>query len=115
MGGNGRITEIITVTCYSLIPLIINQVIQIIFTNVLLVDEAAFLSIISMVATLLFLLMLAMGTMVIHEYGFGKFVGTSVITVIGMAIIIFLIFMVVMLLQQLFGFISTIILEISTF
>ena len=115
MSGNGRITEIITVTCYSLIPLIINQIIQVIFTNVLLVDEAAFLSIISMVATILFVFMLATGTMIIHEYGFGKFVGTSVITVIGMAIIVFLIFMVVMLVQQLFGFISTIILEIATF
>ena len=115
MSGNGKISEIITVICYSLIPLIINQVIQIVFTNVLLPDEATFLTIISAVAYLFFFVMLAMGTMVIHEYGFGKFVGTSIITVIGMAIIIFLIFLVVMLLQQLIGFISTVVMEISTF
>lgn len=115
MSGNGKISEIITVICYSLIPLIINQVIQIVFTNVLLPDEATFLTIISAVAYLFFFVMLAMGTMVIHEYGFGKFIGTSIITVIGMAIIIFLIFLVVMLLQQLIGFISTVVMEISTF
>ena len=115
MSGNGRITEIITVTCYSLIPLIVNQVIQIVFTNVLLVEEASFLSIISVVAYIFFIFMLATGTMIIHEYGFGKFVGTSVLTVVAMAIVVFLIFLVVMLLQQLFGFISTIVLEIATF
>ncbi len=115
MGGNGRITEIITVTCYSLIPLIINQVIQIILTNVLLTEEASFLSIISTVATIFFIFMLAMGTMIIHEYEFGKFAATSAVTVVAMAIIIFLIFLVVMLLQQLFGFISTVAMEIVTF
>ena len=115
MSGNGRIDEIITVTCYSLIPLIINQVIQIILTNVLLVDEASFLSIISTVATIFFIFMLASGTMIIHEYGFGKFAGTTVLTVVAMAIMVFLIFLVVMLLQQLFGFITTIAVEIVTF
>ena len=115
MSGNGRVSEIITVACYSLIPLIINQVIQIIFTNVLLPDEATFLSIISTVAYIFFLFMLASGSIIIHEYGFGEFIGTSVITVAGMAIIVFLIFLVAMLLQQLFGFVSTIVMEISTF
>lgn len=115
MSGNGRISEIITVACYSLIPLIINQIIQIIFTNVLLPDEATFLSIINMVAYILFLFMLTSGSIIIHEYGFGKFIGTSAITVAGMAIIVFLIFLIVMLLQQLFGFISTVVMEIQTF
>ena len=115
MTGNGRVNEIITVTCYSLIPLIINQVIQIVLTNVLLVDEASFLSIISTVATIFFIFMLASGTMIIHEYEFGKFVGTTVLTVVAMAIMVFLIFLVVMLLQQLFGFITTIAVEIVSF
>ena len=95
--------------------MIINQVIQIILTNVLLVDEASFLSIISTVATIFFIFMLASGTMIIHEYGFGKFAGTTVLTVVAMAIMVFLIFLVVMLLQQLFGFITTIAVEIVTF
>ena len=115
MTGNGRVNEIITVTCYSLIPLIINQVIQIVLTNVLLVDEASFLSIISTVATIFFIFMLASGTMIILEYEFGKFVGTTVLTVVAMAIMVFLIFLVVMLLQQLFGFITTIAVEIVSF
>lgn len=115
MSGNGRVSEIITVACYSLIPLIINQIIQIIFTNVLLPDEATFLTIISGVAYILFFFMLASGSMIIHEYGFGKFVGTSVVTVLGMAVVVFLIFLIVMLFQQLLGFVSTVIMEISTF
>lgn len=78
-------------------------------------DEATFLSIINMVAYILFLFMLTTGSIIIHEYGFGKFIGTSAITVAGMAIIVFLIFLIVMLLQQLFGFISTVVMEIQTF
>ena len=114
MGGNGRIKEIITVACYSLIPLIISQVLQIILTNVLLPDEAAFLNIIGYVAYLFFFLMLTFGSIVIHDYGFGKFIGTSVLTVLAMAIVLFLIFLVIMLCQQFIGFISTIITELST-
>lgn len=114
MGGNGRITEIITVACYSLIPLILNNIVQLILTNVLIPEEATFLSIINTVAYIFFFLMLAFGSMVIHDYGFGKFVGTSFVTVVGMAIVIFLLFLIIMLVQQLFGFVTTIITEIST-
>lgn len=115
MGGNGRISEIITVACYSLIPLILNQLLQIALTNALLPDEATFLGIINAVAYLLFFLMLAFGSMVIHDYGFGKFIGTSVVTVLGMAVVVFLIFLIVMLFQQLAGFISTLFIELTTF
>ena len=114
MSGNGRIEEIITVACYSLIPLILNNIIQLTLTNILIPEEATFLSIINAVAYIFFFLMLVFGSMAIHDYGFGKFVGTSVITVIGMAVVVFLIFLIVMLVQQLLGFISTIITEIST-
>ena len=115
MSGNGRISEIITVVCYSLIPLIINQVIQIILTNIFLPDEVAFLNILNWVAYLLFFFMLASGSIIIHEYEFGKFIGTTVVTVFGMAVVVFLLFLIFLLFQQFIGLVSTIIMEISTF
>lgn len=112
-GGNGRLREIAIVTCYSLIPIILNNVLQLVLTNVLMTDEAAFLNIINTVAYLIFILMIAIGFMVIHDYGFGKFVGTSVLTILAMAIIVFLLILLLILVQQLTGFLSTLIMEFT--
>ncbi|MEE1075163.1 MAG: YIP1 family protein [Acutalibacteraceae bacterium] len=112
MGGNGRLKEITVVICYSLIPLIINLALQLLLTNVLLVDEAAFLNILNIVSYLIFFMMLAFGSMTIHDYGFGKFVATALLSVVGMAIVIFLIILIFILFQQFAGFVQTILMEL---
>ena len=50
--------------------------------------------------------------MKVHNYEFGKFVGTTVVTAIAMIIIVFLIFMVCLLAQQVYGWIATVFTEI---
>lgn len=114
LGGKGKMKEIVIVTCYSLQPLILAGIIYIILSNVLLPVEASFLSILSTLATIYFLLMLINGMMKIHDYTFGKFLWTTFLTVIGMAIIIFLIIMLIILIQQFGAFILTLITEIIT-
>lgn len=113
MGGNGRIREITIVVCYSLIPLILNQVIRLALTNVMLPGEAAFLIILNVVAYLIFFLMMTFGSMTIHEYSFGKFIGTALLSVLGMAIVIFLVILIGILLQQFVGFVWTVVMELT--
>ncbi len=48
----------------------------------------------------------------IHEFTMTKFVGTSLLTVLGMAAIVFLLILIGILLQQLGGFVSTVLIEI---
>lgn len=114
MQGKGKFKEILIVTCYSLWPLIIEKVVYIAFSNVLLPAEGSFLGIFSTIATVYFALLMVMGLLKIHDFSFGRLMGTTLLTVLAMAAIIFLGIMMVILIQQLYGFIVTIVTEILT-
>ena len=114
MQGKGKLKEILIVTCYSLWPLIIEKVVYIVFSNVLLAAEGSFLGIFSIVATLYFALLMIMGLLKIHDFSFSRFLGTTVLTVLAMAAIVFLGIMIVILIQQLYGFVVTLVTEILT-
>lgn len=111
--GKGRIKEVFIVACYSLVPQIVSSILYLVLSNVLLLKESAVLTVISTVCMILTGLILCIGTMVIHEFDFFKFLLTAVVTVIAMAIVIFLVFMVIILLQQFFAFIQTVFIEVT--
>lgn len=113
LGGRGKLREITVVTCYSLQPLIIEMLIRLVLTNVLLPTEGEFLGILSAVATLYALLLMIIGLIKIHDFSMSRLVGTSVLSILGMAAVIFLIVMVGMLIQQLGGFIGTVFMEFT--
>lgn len=111
-GGIGKIKEIFIVTCYCLVPIIFGCVMKLILTHILIPEEAAFLGILTTCCTLYSLFMLILGIMKIHDFSFSRFLATAVFSVIGILIIIFLIVLVFLLSQQLFGWIGTIFVEI---
>lgn len=111
--GKGKIKEVFIVACYSLVPMIFGNVLYMICSNVLLIKEAAVLSVISTLSLILTGLTLCIGTMIVHEFDFFKFLFTAAISIIAMAIVIFLAFMVVILLQQFFAFIKTVFIEVA--
>ncbi len=106
--GKGKLREIFIVASYSIVPLIISNIVYIIASNAILESEAAFLEIFVTVMTLLTAFILIMGTMIIHDYTFGKFVGTTIMSVLGILIVIFLAIVIVILVQQLFLFLGTV-------
>ncbi len=110
--GIGTLKEIYIVTCYSTIPLIFSKLLNLVLTHVLVPDEAAFLGIFTTVCALYAMFMLIVGIMRIHDYEFGKFVGTTIFTLVGMLIIIFLLFLVYLLSQQVIGWLGTLFVEI---
>lgn len=114
LGGKGKLKEIMIVTCYSLLPLILEGIIYIILSNMLLPVEASFLSILTTIATIYFGIMLIIGMLKIHDFSMGKFIWTTILTVLGMAVIIFLLIMLIILVQQFGAFIITLVTEIST-
>lgn len=111
--GKGRIKEIFIVTCYSLLPLIISNFFCLVASNVLLLKEGTILTVVSTCGILLAGIMLCIGSMKIHEFDFFKFLWTTVITIIAIALVIFLCFMIVILLQQFFAFIKTVFIEVT--
>ena len=114
MQGKGKFKEILIVTCYSLWPLIIEKIVYIAFSNVLLPAEGSFLGIFSTIATLYFALLMVMGLLKIHDFSFSRLIGTTLLTVLAMAAIVFLAIMLIILIQQLYGFIVTLVTEILT-
>lgn len=111
-GGKGKIKEIIIITCYSLMPMILGRVVWTILSNFMLPSEGSFLGILTTVAILYTFIMLVIGMLRIHDFTMTKFVGTSLLTVLMMAAIIFLIILIIMLLQQLGGFVMTVFIEL---
>ncbi len=111
--GKGTMKEVYIVTCYALIPQIINNILLAFLSNVLTPEEALVITAISVVCTALTAIMLCVGIMTVHEFGFFKFITMSIITIFGMLICVFVIAMVIILVQQFTSFIGTLINEIS--
>ena len=113
LGGRGKLREIVIVTSYSLMPIIISKIISTVFSNILLPSETVFISIISAVATIYAALLLIIGMLKIHDFSMSRFIGTTVLSVAGMAAIVFLVIMIMILIQQLCGFVATVFLELQ--
>ena len=112
-GGIGKLKEIFIVTCYSLIPIIFGNIIYVILTNIMLPTEAGFLSVLMNALTIYAAFMLIIGIMKVHDYEFGKFITTTIMTVVGMAIVLCLIVLIIILVQQLGAFVITIVMEVA--
>ena len=112
--GKGKFREIAVVTCYSLLPLIIEKAIRLVLTNVLLPTEASFLSILDAIAIIYFLILIIMGLIKIHDFSMARLIGTSVLSLAGVAAIVFLGITIIILVQQFGGFITTVVSEILT-
>ena len=110
--GKGRIKEIYQVTCYALLPLIVNQILFIILSHML-TNESAAITVIGALCDKFAGWLLCIGIMTVHEYGFSKFIGTTLLTIAGMFFIIFILFMLFILGQEFVNFVSTIFKEIS--
>lgn len=113
-GGKGTLKEIYITVGYCLLPLIFGDAVYLEVSNVLTSDEGAFLGIFSTIMIMATAFYITVGMIRIHDYSFGEFVLTSILTVIGMVLIIFFLFLVGVLLQQLAGFIITLVTELIT-
>ena len=112
LGGIGKLKEIFIVTCYSLIPLIFSEVLSLVLSYVMIPDEFAFVEIFQTACLLYTAFMLIVGIMRVHDFEFGRFLGTTVLTLLSMVIIVFLIFLVILLAQQVFSWVMTLYIEI---
>ncbi len=111
--GKGGFKDIFMVTCYSLMPLIIFQTATPIISHLMTLNELVYLQIIDAVGYGWMVLMLVLGIQEIHEYSMGKMIKTTILTVIGAAIIVFIALLFFSLLQELGSFVYSIYREFS--
>ena len=111
--GKAKFTEIITITVYSLLPYTITHYLYTVFSNFLLREEKIFLEWLVLIGIALSITLLVTQLMNYQEYTFGKVLWLSFLTVLGMAIIIFICFLLFALIQQIITTVFTIYTEAS--
>ena len=111
--GKGKAKHIYICTCYSLIPYTAYLFIYTLLSNFVVPDEALILTVIYYVCFGLTAIMFCISIMTVHEFGFGKFVGVTLISVVAMLVVVFIIFMIGILAQQFGSFFATIYNEVK--
>lgn len=108
MDGKGKVKEILLVISYGLIPYIWFSIPLIFISRFLTLDEISFYATISTIGLAMSVYMMFMGLLVIHEYGLLKTILTVIITIVAIAVIIFIGILILTLVQQFYSFIESI-------
>lgn len=111
LNGEGRIIDIYIMTCYNLTPLIIGSFASTFFSGFLLESEYVFVNIFALCMQLWFICLMIYGVMTIHNYSFWATFINLIASLVAMAVIFFLVFLFVVLMQQLYVFFFTIFTE----
>ena len=110
--GKGKYKQIFIVTGYAVFPMIVYNLISTALSHVITSSSQVFINGLYMVALILAGIILVIGTMVVEEFSFPKFVISALLTLFAMILIIFIMFMIGMLLSQLWQFASAIVMEV---
>lgn len=113
MNGKGTIKDITATCAYALIPYLISILINTLLSNVLTIEESAFLGIFTTIGLVWTLVLLFVGLQSIHQYSFSATVGSVLLTIVGMLIICFIAVLFYTLVQQAVAFIQSIVTELS--
>lgn len=111
-GGIGKLKEIFIVISYALMPLILYNLLFLGLSHFFVANEVGFLTVFNVVCILYSGILITVGSIKIHDFSFGRFLGTALLSLFGMIVVVFLIFITATLVQQLGGFIVTIASEI---
>ena len=112
LDGEGRVIDIYIASCYCLLPLVFGRVIEIFASNMLTEGEYVFVGMITTCLNLWFIVLLLFSLKTIHNYTFTKTLWNALVTLVAMAIIFFILFLFIILVQQLYIFFATVATEI---
>ncbi|MEG0570210.1 MAG: YIP1 family protein [Oscillospiraceae bacterium] len=113
MDGCGRFIDIFMATVYATVPLTATTFLNVILSRWLAQDEQTFLSIIMYIGVFLTGLLLFMGMLTIHQFTVLRTVFALILTLIGMVFIVFLALLFASVMDQLIGYITSVITEIK--
>ena len=111
--GEGTFRDIFVATCYALVPIPILIIPSVIISNFALATEAKTINLLVSIAFVWCGLLIFFGTMTTHDYTFGKNVITTLGTIVGMGVIMFIGILFSTLLAKIVSFISSIVIEIT--
>lgn len=110
--GKGTFKEIYLATCYALTPMVLFSVPLNLITNLMTLSESMFYSAISSALTFWSLILVFLGTMVVHQFTVRKTIGSALLSLGMIVIIAFLVLLGFSISQQIVTFAKTIITEL---
>ena len=112
MEGEGRFKDIITIIGYSMLPMVLSFVPATIISRFVASDEEGIYYLILTLSIIYFLILLLLGIMTIHNFGFGKTLATILLTFVALLLIIFIILLLISLINQVWLFLQSVYTEL---
>lgn len=113
MDGEGNLKDIFCATAVAAIPVIVVNIVLIPLSYLMTSDEANLYDFISALGTILMVIYMFLSMMSTQQYSVLKAIATAILTVVGMAVIAFVVILIFYLIQQVWGFVSSVFSEIS--
>ena len=113
MDGKGSMKDIYVATSYALVPMILFQIPVTLIGNFLVTEELGILSFAMNIGFFWTGLLIFFGSMITHEYSLGKNILVCLLTILGIAIILFLVMIFFSLSGQMVELVNNVINEIS--
>lgn len=110
--GKAKLNQVFTVVTYSLVPLIVTQLVSIIASNFVTSEEGVFLNYVTIIGYILFAFILILGLGGVHMLDFRYNIALLASTVIAMLLVMFIIFLMFNLFAEFGKFAETLIKEI---
>jgi len=102
--GKGRFPDIYMAMCYALVPYILIQLPMTIISNGLTFEEGSFFTVMLSISVIWCVFLVFVGLMEVHDYGPGKTLIFIGVTIVGAAVIIFLVLTFFSLLSDAIGY-----------
>jgi hypothetical protein len=90
MDGKGRMFEIYMAVCYALVPFVIINSVMIVLSQLITFEEGAIYWVLAGFAAAWTGVLILAGMMMVHDYSLLKTIGSSLLTIVGMGIMVFI-------------------------
>ena len=107
MDGEGKMQDIAIFTGYSLLPMLVIQFPLVVVSHMITAEEGTFYYVFTVISYLWTIALLLLGMMITHQYSMKKTLVTAVLTLVGMAIIMFIALLFFSVIQQFLTFVVT--------
>ena len=111
--GEGSLKDIFITTAYALTPVVLINIPMLLLSNVMILEETVFYTVLDALSVLWAALLILIGIMTVHQFTMPKTNATIAVAVVGMIIILFLILLFVSIIQQIVSFVDLLWTEIT--
>ena len=111
--GEGSLKDIFITTAYALTPVVLINIPMLLLSNVMILEETVFYTVLDALSVLWAALLILIGIMTVHQFTMPKTIATIAVAVVGMIIILFLILLFVSIIQQIVSFVDLLWTEIT--